>query len=121
MSSPKSYKKNVWKEIGSTVLEIGKWALVLWCLWPLRDVSAGSFQFARVVLGILLFVIFTGKLFYDILYKGMLRRRRESRKKDIVAFLGMIAGISLVVGLVLVMVAMLIVQYVQSTDHIRGQ
>jgi hypothetical protein len=92
------------------VLEISKWALVIWLLWPLSQASEGSVSFVRVLMGILLFVIFAGKLFYDTIIEGAIRQRRTSVKQDVAGFLGMVAGIAVVVGLVVLLVGFMIVE-----------
>ncbi len=108
---PSDRKRNArWKEFGGTVLQILKWALVLWCLWPLARFSEGSIQFARVLLGILLFILFSGKLLYDTVIMDYVRQRRTTLKQDIAQFLGMLLAVGLIVGLVLMMIAAFIIE-----------
>ena len=67
----KAMKKYLFKDCGTIVLEIIKWSFVIWLLWPLSRVSQevgpnqfrGLEQFTRVTFGILLFIIFSGKVF----------------------------------------------------------
>jgi len=110
-------RKIVMKDWGRTALEIAKWVLVLWLLWPLRHATSGPVDFTRVLLGILLFIIFAGKVFYDTIIMGILRQRRTSAKQDIITLIGMVAGISLVVGLLIVFVGYAIVQLYQSSSR----
>jgi hypothetical protein len=106
----KEKQKVVLKDWSKTVLEIGKWAVVLWLLWPLRNASHMSLDFTRVALGIFLFVIFSGKLFYDTIIMEILKKRRTTVKQDLVALLGMVAIITLIVGVLVTFVAFLIVE-----------
>lgn len=110
-------RKIILKDWGSTALEMGKWAVVLWLLWPLRHAPSGSVDFARVVLGILLFVIFAGKLFYDTVIMSIVRQRRTSLKQDILSLIGMILVMSLVVGLLVVFVGFVIVELIQMSNR----
>ena len=110
-------RKILLKDWGRTALEIGKWVLVLWLLWPLRHASSGPVDFTRVLLGILLFIIFAGKVFYDTIIMGILRQRRTSVKQDLITLVGIVAGISLVVGLLIVFVGFAIVELYQSSSR----
>jgi hypothetical protein len=110
-------RKIVLKDWGQTALEVGKWILVLWLLWPLRHATSGPVDFTRVLLGILLFIVFAGKVFYDTIIMGILRQRRTSVKQDVITLIGMVAGISLVVGLLIVFVGYAIVQLYQSSNR----
>jgi len=101
-------------------LEIGKWGLILWLLWPLRDASAGLLLFGRVALGVLLFVIFAGKLFYDTVIMGIIRQRRTTLKQDVIGLIGIVAGLGLVVGLVLMLVVLLFVEFIEIMNTERG-
>lgn len=103
-----------------TVLEIGKWALVLWLLWPLRNASAGPLMFSRVALGVLLFVIFAGKLFYDTVIMGIIRQRRTTLKQDVVGLIGIVVALGLVVGLVLMLVVFLFLEFTEMMNVERG-
>lgn len=114
-------RRAILKDWGSTVLEIGKWLLILWLLWPIRNATVGPIDFTRVLLGILLFIIFAGKLLYDTIIMGVLKQRRTSAKQDFFALLGIVAGLSLVVGLMLVLVGFAIVQLVQASNAEGGE
>ena len=94
-----------------TLVEIGKWVFVLWLLLPLRQASSGPILFARVALGILLFIIFTGKLFYDTVIEGYIRRRQMSAKQDILSLIGIVLVIGLVVGLVIFLIGFMMLQF----------
>jgi hypothetical protein len=105
------------KEWGGAALEILKWVFVLWLLFPLARFTSGGIQFTRVLLGILLFIIFSGKTFYDTIIMGMIRGKRVSLKKDIVLLLGMALGAALIVGIVVLMVGLLIIESGQEMNE----
>jgi cobalamin biosynthesis protein CobD/CbiB len=112
-------RKARWKEIGGTLLQLLKWSAVIWCLWPLARFSEGSIQFTRVLLGILLFIIFSGKMLYDTIIMDYIRQRRTTLKQDIAQFLGMILAVALIVGLVLLMIAALIMESMKPTGNVQ--
>ncbi|NQT26341.1 hypothetical protein HQ585_13380 [candidate division KSB1 bacterium] len=103
-----------WKGITT---EIMKWGLILWLLFPLSRLTAGRYMLVRVLIGILLFIIFAGKTFYDTVIMSAIRQRRTSLKEDLVSFLGMILGAMLLVGLVLLMFAMLIATWQEQISQ----
>ena len=115
----KEKRKFILKDWGNTALEIGKWVLVLWLLWPIRGASAGPglVDFVRVAAGILLFIIFAGKLFYDTIIMGILRQRRTSVKQDILSFVGIILVMSIVVGFLLLFVGYLVIELMKMSQQ----
>ena len=117
----KEKRKFILKDWGKTVLEVGKWVLVLWLLWPIRSAAAGPVDFMRVAVGILLFIIFTGKLFYDTIIMGLLRQRRTSVKQDILSFIGIILVISLVVGFLLLFVGYLVIELIKMSQQTQEE
>ena len=91
----------------NTIYEILKWALVIFLLMPLRNAASGPVSFTRIAIGILLFVIFTGKLLYDTIIEKYLRVRREqSAARDLITTLGIIVVIALVIGVVVLLIGM---------------
>jgi len=100
--------KLVWqlKQWGSTFVEILKWVLVVWMLWPLFGLSQQrSISLTRVILGIMLFVIFSGKILFDTIIMDYIRQKRTTLKQDVIALVGLVAAVCLLVLLVALMVA----------------
>lgn len=102
------------KKILSHVWEIGKWALVIWLLLPMRKSLSEQTDFTRVALGILLFVIFAGKLLYDTIIESFIRRGQRSGLKDLITMVGIVVFISLIVGLVIFFVGFYVVNILSS-------
>ena len=92
-------KKETWREWRSILLEILKWAVIVWLLWPLRQPTETMVDLLRVVSGVALFIIFAGKLLYDTVIMSFIRQRRTSGKQDLIAMIGMVLVMALVVGL----------------------
>ncbi|MFC1568668.1 hypothetical protein ACFL4L_00405 [bacterium] len=109
----KAKKRKSWLD---TILEVAKWGAVLFLLWPMVTLHRGQFSLVRVLAGIVLFVIFAGKLLYDYLIMDIMKSHRVTLKKDIVTFLGIVLGAALIVGLVLFTFALFIIQYVAASN-----
>jgi hypothetical protein len=116
-SAEKTRTIHAWKKRFSWILEIGKWVLVLWLLWPLRHASNRPGAFVRVVVGIALFVIFSGKLFYDMVITGFIRQKRTTPGQDLLTVLGSVVVIALVVGLLLFFVGLMFVALFQASTN----
>ena len=94
MNNGKKEKKWLW------VVEVGKWGLVVWLLSPLFTAMEKPVGFWRIVLGVLLFIVSVGKLFYDVVIMDMLQRRRESTLADIITMVGIVFVFLVVIGVV---------------------
>ena len=103
------------RDLCRVVMEVGKWFIVLWLLWPLRSASAAPINMIRAVLGVLLFIIFAGKLFYDTIIMGILKQRRMSVKQDILAMIGMIVVLGFVVGLLILFVGFVLIEIFRAS------
>jgi hypothetical protein len=108
-------RRAIRKQRLGVVYEALRWAFVIWLLWPLLGLVRGSISVGRVVLGIALFVVFAGKLFYDTMIGEFVRQKRPSWKQDFMGLLGMILGMLLIVGFVVVMVGLLLARWQEST------
>jgi len=93
--------KIVWPKWTKVAFEVLKWAFVLWLLWPVRNAVETTVDLSRIVLGVLLFIIFTGKIFYDTIIIGILRRRRVSAAEDILTLIGIVLVLAIIVGLLI--------------------
>lgn len=101
------------------VKEIAKWSLVIWLFLPLRRALEGPVEFARVAVGAALFVIFAGKLLYDVVFFPRQHQAESSTGKDLLSMLGIIVALSLVVLLLVVFIGMLVVNYMNATSQVR--
>jgi len=113
-------RKIILKEWGGTALEVGKWLLVLWLLWPVRKANIAPVEFTRVVIGILLFIIFAGKLFFDTVIMSIIRQRRTTVKRDVITLLGIVLVLGLVVGLLLFFGALLLIEMSKNLTQRTG-
>jgi len=98
------------------LLEMLKWLLVLYLLWPLVRFKEGAFPLLRLLLGILLFIIFSGKLFYDLFFADVVRQRRPTLKQDLWTLAGIVLAVLLLIGAVVAMVAAMLVAWQKSLN-----
>jgi hypothetical protein len=103
----------LFKKIALYVWEAGKWIVVIWLLWPLQHTLSGKMDFSRIVLGILLFVIFAGKLFYDSIMRGY-HSDEGKGWKDLLAILGMVGAMVLLIAAVVAIFGILLFNSMQS-------
>ncbi len=96
------------------ILEILEWTLIIWLLLPLSQALERPIYFPRILLGILLFVIFTGKMFYD----AVIKPPKENKTKDLLSLLGAVVIMAVIVlaavGFIGVLIWQLMSQNVQT-------
>ena len=109
---PSELKKSERKKNLKTVLvESLKWGFTLWCIMPLITVIDKPSGFYRVLLGILLFIIFSGKLFYDVMISEFVKQKRYTVTQDLLMLLGMTVFVLVFIGMIVLMIAVAILQY----------
>ena len=117
----KARRKIILKDWGSTVFEIVKWLVVLWLLWPIRKANVAPVEFTRVVIGVGLFIIFAGKLFYDTVIMSIVRQRRMSAKRELISLLGIVVVLGLVVGLLILFGGYLLLEMSKNINTGPGE
>lgn len=109
------------KQACAIVWEVSKWALVVWLLLPLRNSMTEHVNFNRIILGILLFVIFGGKVFYDTVLDSFKKRPERKPIVDLVVMVASIAVIALIVGISIVFIGYFIFTGMQDSGDIQQQ
>lgn len=95
-------------------LEIGRWILVAYLLFPLRRRMHLPLEFARTALGIVLFVIFAGKMLYDsVIWKQLSGAARDSGR-DLLSMMAITLLIALLVGVTIFFIGLYVVNMYQS-------
>jgi len=95
-------------------LEIGRWALVAYLLFPLRRRMHLPLEFARTALGIALFVIFAGKMLYDrVIWKQLTGATRDSGR-DMLSMVAITLLVALLVGVAIFFVGLYVVNMYQN-------
>lgn len=98
------------KKWGEFFFEIFKWGAIVWLLLPIRHASQTPVSFLRVTVGIALFIIFTGKIFYDLIIQNLIRKKRENLKKDLITLVGILLIICLVVGFLIFFLSLYVME-----------
>lgn len=105
------------KKTGIYLLEFGKWALVLWLLYPALSIKVGTYLNPyRFIAGITLFIIFLGKTFYDAILVKLLQKREGSAKTEIFSMIGTVILITLAVALIIFLVGYMIFTVMGSVN-----
>ncbi len=86
------------KNAFATIVEFLKWAVVIWLMWPLLSFQSDKMTLWRMVLGVLLAVLFLGKMFYDFIIDNFKQRKERYTVVDFLILVGFIAGIAVLVG-----------------------
>jgi hypothetical protein len=90
------------------ILEFLKWAVVFWLLYPISNAMNERVDFTRVASGILLFVIFSGKMLYDRVLTPWRSQVERSNLKDVASLFGIIVIVALLIGIVILFVGLMI-------------
>ncbi len=100
-------------------LEIGRWAVVVYLLYPLRQRMYFPLEFVRSALGILLMVLFSGKLLYDkVLWKSWVNPAREPGR-DLLSTMVSIALVGLVAAAAIFFIGLYLANLLQEMGDPR--
>jgi len=109
------------KALKSTLLEIGKWLIVLWLMSPLALAMRGPVDFSRVALGILLFIIFTGKLLFDTLIAPLKTRTERTALQDVIMMFAVVTVIGLAVTMMILLIGLYVMKVMESQSQQPGE
>lgn len=102
------------------LLEFVKWGTIIWLLLPLLEFETRKIREIRVFLGILLFIIFSGKMLYDLIIEGLIKRKNRSMGRDLLSMIGIVLFIALFASLLIGILGFLLAYYIQSQiDNMR--
>ncbi len=96
------------KKITLIVKEIGKWALAFWLVWPITQGASSRLSFYRIMLGILLFIVYIGKMFYDIIIDSYHKREHPNKYIDFLIMVGSVTFIALIIAAAIVITGLVI-------------
>jgi hypothetical protein len=94
------------KKLAKIFLETAKWGLIVFLLWPLTKAVSEPVNFNRIVFGILFFILFSGKLFYDLILQTKKEKIERSATADMLSIFGVALAIALIIGLLVVSIGM---------------
>jgi uncharacterized membrane protein YcjF (UPF0283 family) len=96
------------------VLGIAKWVIVVWLLWPLLTLQAEKMSLWRMMLGIMLVVIYVGKMFYDFILDHFKQKKERYTVTDLLMLVVFIAIIAIIIGGTILLVGMLVMKQMQE-------
>ena len=99
------------------VFEIGKWAVVVALLWPMLTFQAERMSIWRMVLGILLLVIFIGKMFYDVIIDNYKQRKEHYTLLDLLLLVGAVTLIAIIIGGTLFLIGFYLIQQLGEANQ----
>ncbi len=109
------------KSLKSTLIEIGKWVIVLWLMSPLALAMNGPVDFSRVALGLLLFIIFTGKLLFDTIIAPLKTRTERTALQDVIMMIGAVTAVGLAVTMMILLVGVYVMRLMVEQSRLPGQ
>jgi hypothetical protein len=90
------------------IVTAAKWLLVAWLLYPLRGRMRLPIDFTRSALGILLFVIFAGKMFYDSVIWKQVTGRSRGTAADLLSLAAMVLIIAMLLAVTIFFIGLYI-------------
>ena len=103
------------KKTGTIVVTVLKWVLVLFFLWPLQDADISITDFTRIVIGILLFILFAGKLFYDIILERKKNQKPVSAARELLNMVAIVSVLALAIAGIVAILGMVIYTMLQQS------
>ncbi len=105
-----------------TIWEALKWLTVFYLLWPLQNLTTQApVSLPRVMLGILLFIIFSGKILYDTIIDRVKEQRDSKGVSELLTLLGIVILMALVVGIFLVLIGLTVFAVMQQQSTPQQQ
>lgn len=104
------------KKYLNVVLEIAQWALVVFLFWPIIIMQTAKMPLWRMMLGVLLLVIFIGRLFYDYTLAHYSTQQERPQWVNLLSLVASITLIAAVIGGLLLLFAFYAVSQLQQTS-----
>lgn len=106
------------KKVWIVFSEIGKWSVIVYLFWPLIAMQGSKMPLWRMMLGVLLLVIFIGKLLYDYVLDTFNQYREKSPLGHLISMIVSISIIAVIIaGLIMLFGYYAISQYQQATPQ----
>ena len=104
-----------------TMVQAAKWLLVAWLLYPLRRRMHLPIDFTRSALGILLFIIFAGKMFYDSIVWQQVTGRSRDDWRDLIGLAAMVLIIAMLLAVTIFFIGLYIVSFTQRDMRVEPE
>ena len=110
--------RNLNQKVWIVFSEIAKWIVIVYLFWPLVVMQSAKLPLWRMMLGVLLLVIFVGKLFYDYVLDTLKKNRERSPLSHLISMVVSISIIAVIIaGLLMLFGYYALSQYQQVTPQ----
>ncbi len=103
------------------IKEIAKWGLVVWLIWPITYSMQSRMSFPRMMAGILLFVLFIGKLFYDVFFDSYRHRENKNKYVELLVTVGAVTFIAILVGAIALFIGLYAYEMMKNVTAEPGE
>jgi len=104
-----------------TIVLAAKWVLVAWLLYPLRRRMRLPIDFTRSAVGILLFIVFAGKMFYDSVVWQQITGRSRDSWRDLLSLAAMVLIIGMLLAVTIFFIGLYIVNFSQRNIQVEPE
>jgi len=101
----------------TTIFEFVKWGIVVWLLWPLLSFQAEKMPLWRMVFGVMLAVIFLGKMFYDFVLDNFKQKKEHYTITDLLMLVGFVALVAIIVGGVILIIGVFLATQIREAGE----
>jgi len=103
------------------MLMVARWILVAWLLYPLRRRMHLPIDFTRSAVGILLFIIFAGKMFYDSVVWQQVTGRSRDDWRDLLSLAAMVLIIGMLLAVTIFFIGLYIANFIQRNIQVEPE
>ena len=101
-------------KLSAIFIEIAKWGLAVFLLWPLLTFQAQRMPLWRMVVGVMLLVLNMGKIFYDVFLDNFKQKKEQYALSDLLMLIFGVTIIAVIIGGVIVLVGLYVAQQASS-------
>jgi len=101
-------------KLSTIFIEIAKWILVIYLLWPLLSFQAQRMPLWRMVLGVMLLVINVGKIFYDVFLDNFKQKKEQYALGDLFMLILGVTLVAVLVGGAVLLIGLYVAQQASS-------
>ncbi len=101
-------------KLSAIIIEIAKWGLAVFLLWPLLTFQAQRMPLWRMVVGVMLLVLNMGKIFYDVFLDNFKQKKEQYALSDLLMLIFGVTIIAVIIGGVIVLVGLYVAQQASS-------
>jgi len=101
-------------KLSTILVEIVKWGLAVFLLWPLLSMQAQRMPLWRMVLGVMLLVINIGKIFYDVFLDNFKQKKEQYALRDLFMLILGVTIMAVIIGGAVMLIGLYVAQQANS-------